>query len=60
MENNEYLTSWNFRIENNIKITSRTISMYNEKIAKNKEELLNLTKINEQTEYDYNVIFSVC
>lgn len=60
MENNEYLTSWNFRIENNIKITSRAISVYNEKIAKNKEELLNLTKINEQTEYDYNVILSVC
>lgn len=58
MENNEYLTSWNFRIENNIKITSRAISVYNEKIAKNKEELLNLTKINEQTEYDYNVILS--
>ncbi|XP_033205654.1 lethal (2) 41Ab isoform X1 [Bombus vancouverensis nearcticus] len=58
MENNEHLTSLSFRIENDIKITSRAISKYNENIANSKSELLNLTKISEQTEYDYNVIFN--
>lgn len=60
MENNEHLTSLSFRIENDIKITSRAISKCNENIANSKSELLNLTKISEQTEYDYNVIFNVC
>lgn len=60
MESNEHLTSLSFRIENNIKITSKAILLYNEKIANDKLELQNFTKINEQIEYDYNIIFNVC
>ncbi|KAK9304280.1 hypothetical protein QLX08_004277 [Tetragonisca angustula] len=58
MESNEHLTSLSFRIENNIKITSKAILLYNEKIANNKLELQNFTKISEQIEYDYNIILN--
>lgn len=60
MEINEHLTSLSFRIENNIKITSRTVAMYNEKVLNSELQLVNLTKINEQTQQDYNIVFTVC
>ncbi|CAK9822119.1 Coiled-coil domain-containing protein 40 [Anthophora retusa] len=58
MEINEHLTSLSFRIEDSIKITSRIISAFNEKIANTELELLNFTKINEQTQHNYNIILS--
>ncbi|CAL7949018.1 unnamed protein product [Xylocopa violacea] len=58
MEMNEHLTSLSFRIENNIKITSKSISICNEKITNSEIKLLNVAKINEQTQHDYNIIFA--
>lgn len=59
MEMNEHLTSLSFRIENDISIISRTVSNYNEKLVAIEIQLMNLTKVNEQTQYDYNTIFVV-
>ncbi|XP_076235044.1 lethal (2) 41Ab [Calliopsis andreniformis] len=55
METNEHLTSLSCRIENDIGIMSRTLSNYNEKIMDIELQLLNITKVNEQTQHDYNV-----
>lgn len=60
MEVNEHLTSLTFRLQNNIKTASNVTLMYNEKITNIESQLLNVAKINEQTQYDYNVIFTVC
>ncbi|XP_034191697.2 lethal (2) 41Ab [Osmia lignaria lignaria] len=58
MEVNEHLTSLSFRLQNNIKTASNVTLMYNEKITTIESQLINLAKINEQTQYDYNVIFT--
>ncbi|XP_076637088.1 coiled-coil domain-containing protein 40-like isoform X3 [Colletes latitarsis] len=58
MEINEHLTSLSFRIKNNIKIVSNVISTYNEKVANIELQLLKLTKVDEQTQCVYNIIFA--
>ncbi|XP_017878260.1 coiled-coil domain-containing protein 40-like [Ceratina calcarata] len=58
MEMNEHLTSLSYRIENNIKIASRAITTFNEKIANSETEMLKFTQINEQTQHDYNTVFT--
>ncbi|XP_076390320.1 lethal (2) 41Ab isoform X2 [Megachile rotundata] len=56
MEINEHLTSLSFRLQNNIKTASNITLTYNEKISNIESKLLNLAKINEQTQQDYNII----
>ncbi|XP_043263387.1 coiled-coil domain-containing protein 40-like isoform X2 [Colletes gigas] len=58
MEVNEHLTSLSFRIKNDIKIVSNVISTYNEKVADIELQLLKLTKVDEQTQCVYNIIFA--
>ncbi|KOC60545.1 Coiled-coil domain-containing protein 40, partial [Habropoda laboriosa] len=58
MEINEHLTSLSFRINDSIKIASRIISACNEKITNSELELLNFTKVNEQTQHNYNVVLT--
>ncbi|XP_054004986.1 coiled-coil domain-containing protein 40 isoform X1 [Hylaeus anthracinus] len=58
MEKNEHLTSLSFRIDNDVRIVSKKISMYNEKIADIELQLIKLAKVDEQTQCDYNIIFA--
>ncbi|KZC09343.1 Coiled-coil domain-containing protein 40 [Dufourea novaeangliae] len=58
MEINEHLTSLLFRIENDIRIISKIVTMYNEKITDVELQLLKLTKVNEQIHCDYDTIFA--
>lgn len=56
MEINEQLTSLSFRLQSNMKTASNTTSTLNEKISNVELKLLNLAKISEQTQQDYNII----
>ncbi|XP_076222304.1 lethal (2) 41Ab isoform X2 [Nomia melanderi] len=58
MEINEHLTSLSFRVENNIRITSKTVTSHNEKIADIECQLQNLTKINERIQSSYENAFT--
>ncbi|XP_076380556.1 lethal (2) 41Ab [Megalopta genalis] len=58
METNEHLTSLSFRLENDIRIVSKIVTMYNEKIKDIEWQLLNLTKINEHIQSDYDSTFT--
>ncbi|XP_076288855.1 lethal (2) 41Ab [Lasioglossum baleicum] len=58
MEINEHLTSLSFRLENDIRIVSKVVTMYNEKIANFEWQLLNLLKINEHIQADYDSTFA--
>nr|XP_033333687.1 coiled-coil domain-containing protein 40 [Megalopta genalis] len=59
METNEHLTSLSFRLENDIRIVSKIVTMYNEKIKDIEWQLLNLTKINEHIQSDYDSTFTI-
>ncbi|XP_076650150.1 lethal (2) 41Ab [Halictus rubicundus] len=58
MEINEHLSSLSFRLENDIRIISKIVMTYNEKIADIEWQLLNLLKINEHIQSDYDSTFT--